>query len=81
MHSSIVFPFSHSVATDDEANKMKTKNVKIPFIKHQINNINLPIALPHPNVLNFASIITPLSSVSNCNFMTSPQAGAPTKPI
>jgi 7,8-dihydro-6-hydroxymethylpterin-pyrophosphokinase len=56
--SSTFRPFSHSVATEEEA-----------------------IALPHPNVLNFASIIVPLSSTSNCNFMTSPQAGAPTRPV
>ena len=40
----------------------------------------LPIALPHPKVLNFASTITPFESTSICNFMTSPQAGAPTRP-
>lgn len=40
----------------------------------------LPMALPQPKVLNFASIMIPFSSVSNCSFITSPQAGAPTRP-
>lgn len=40
----------------------------------------VPMALPHPKVLNLASMMTPFSSVSNCNFITSPHAGAPTRP-
>lgn len=40
------------------------------------------IAEPHPNVLNFTSTILPvLSSTLICNFITSPHAGAPTKPV
>ncbi|TGZ48090.1 Uncharacterized protein DBV15_08757 [Temnothorax longispinosus] len=39
------------------------------------------IAEPQPNVLNFASIILPLSSTLICSFITSPQAGAPTRPV
>ena len=39
------------------------------------------IAEPQPNVLNFASIIFPSSSTLIWSFMTSPQAGAPTRPV
>ncbi|PSN34376.1 hypothetical protein C0J52_07828 [Blattella germanica] len=39
------------------------------------------IADPQPKVLNFASIILPFSSTLICSFITSPQAGAPTKPV
>lgn len=69
------FPLSHSVATDEEA-------VEIVLTIHNQYFVAMviPIALPHPKVLNFASTIIPVSSASNCNFMTSPQAGAPTKP-
>jgi hypothetical protein len=38
------------------------------------------IADPHPYVLNFASVIIP-SMTLICNFITSPQAGAPTMPV
>lgn len=51
-----------------------------PF-NHSVATEDDAIALPHPNVLNLASIIVPFSSTSNCNFITSPQAGAPTKPV
>ena len=39
------------------------------------------IADPQPNVLNLASSITPSSLTLICNFITSPHAGAPTKPV
>ena len=40
------------------------------------------IADPHPNVLNLQSLISPVSSSTIiCNFMTSPHAGAPTRPV
>lgn len=40
------------------------------------------MAEPHPNVLNRTSTIFPVaSSTLICNFITSPQAGAPTKPV
>lgn len=40
------------------------------------------IAEPQPKVLKQASTILPLSSSTLiCNFMTSPQAGAPTRPV
>jgi len=42
----------------------------------------LAIALPQPNVLNFASTTFPVcSSILICNRMTSPHAGAPTTPV
>jgi hypothetical protein len=49
-----------------------------PFT-HSVATELAAIALPHPNVLNLASIITPFSFTSICNFITSPQAGAPTR--
>ena len=39
------------------------------------------IADPQPNVLNFASSITPESLIFNWSFITSPHAGAPTIPV
>uniref|UniRef100_A0A6B0U989 Putative secreted protein n=1 Tax=Ixodes ricinus TaxID=34613 RepID=A0A6B0U989_IXORI len=39
------------------------------------------IAEPQPKVLNFASTIFPCSSTLIWSFMTSPQAGAPTRPV
>lgn len=39
------------------------------------------MAEPQPKVLNFASVIVPLSSTLIWSFMTSPQAGAPTRPV
>jgi hypothetical protein len=39
------------------------------------------IADPHPKVLNLLSVTTPFSSTLICSFITSPQAGAPTKPV
>ncbi|TMW52078.1 hypothetical protein DOY81_002858, partial [Sarcophaga bullata] len=56
--SSMVLPFTHSVAKE-----------------------LLAMAEPQPKVLNLASIILPFSSTLICNFITSPQAGAPTKPV
>uniref|UniRef100_A0A1B0C5K0 Kazal-like domain-containing protein n=1 Tax=Glossina palpalis gambiensis TaxID=67801 RepID=A0A1B0C5K0_9MUSC len=50
-------------------------------LTHSVANELLAMAEPQPNVLNFASIILPFSSTLICNFMTSPQAGAPTKPV
>ncbi len=54
----MVIPFTHSVASDDDA-----------------------IAEPQPNVLNFASSMIPASLIFSCSFITSPQAGAPTRPV
>lgn len=50
-------------------------------LTHSVANELDAIAEPQPNVLNFASIILPLSSTLICNFITSPHAGAPTKPV
>jgi hypothetical protein len=52
----------------------------IPLI-NSVTRLLDAIALPQPNVLNFASVITPLSSTRICNFITSPHAGAPTSPV
>ena len=51
------------------------------FLIHSVANDDDAIADPHPKVLNFASIIFPLSSTSICSFITSPHAGAPTRPV
>ena len=63
---------------------MLSKSYKVhtdfPLI-HSVANDDDAIADPHPKVLNFASIIFPLSSTSICSFITSPQAGAPTRPV
>ena len=40
------------------------------------------MALPQPNVLNLASSMTPVSTLTLiCSFMTSPHSGAPTSPV
>jgi len=42
----------------------------------------LAIALPHPNVLNLASSMMPVSGFTfTCSFITSPHSGAPTMPV
>ena len=51
------------------------------FLIHSVANDDDAIADPHPKVLNFASMIFPLSSTSICSFITSPHAGAPTRPV
>ena len=56
--SSTCCPFTHSVATEEDA-----------------------IALPHPNVLKHESVMFPSSSTRIWSFITSPHAGAPTKPV
>jgi hypothetical protein len=45
-----------------------------------VANEDAAIALPQPNVLNFASVMI-LSLTSICNLITSPHSGAPTKPV
>ncbi len=39
------------------------------------------MAEPQPKVLNFASWMTPSSEMRSCSRITSPQAGAPTRPV
>ena len=40
------------------------------------------MAEPHPKVLNLTSSITPVESLTLiCNLITSPHAGAPTRPV
>ena len=51
-------------------------------LSHSVARLELAIAEPHPNVLNFASSITPVSGLTRtCSFMTSPHSGAPTRPV
>ena len=52
----------------------------LPLI-HSVARELLAIAEPQPKVLKVAFTIFPLSSTSICSFITSPQAGAPTKPV
>ena len=52
-----------------------------PFT-HSVATDELAIAEPHPKVLKHASVIAPVAgSTRICSFMTSPQAGAPTRPV
>ena len=49
---------------------------------HSVASEELAIALPQPNVLNFASSMTPVSGFTfTCSFITSPHSGAPTMPV
>jgi hypothetical protein len=52
----------------------------IPFT-HSVARDEDAIADPQPKVLNLASSITPPSLILSCSFITSPQAGAPTRPV
>ena len=52
----------------------------IPFAIVVIKELDA-MADPHPNVLNLASSIIPLSLILSCSFITSPQAGAPARPV
>jgi hypothetical protein len=53
----------------------------LPF-NHSVARLELAIADPHPNVLNFASSMTPVSGFTlTCSFITSPHSGAPTSPV
>src|SRR5512145_987929 len=51
-------------------------------LTHSVARLDEEIALPQPNVLNLASSITPVSTLTLiCSFMTSPHSGAPTSPV
>ena len=52
----------------------------LPLI-HSVASELDAMAEPQPKVLNRASSITPSSPTLICNFITSPQAGAPTRPV
>lgn len=54
---------------------------KVFPLTHSVTRLLLAIADPQPYVLNLASVIMPDSSTCICNFITSPQAGAPTMPV
>ena len=47
--------------------------IVFPF-SHSVERLELAMAEPHPEVLNFASTIVPFSTLI-CNFMTSPHSG------
>jgi hypothetical protein len=51
-------------------------------LSHSVARLELAIADPQPNVLNFASSMTPVSGFTlTCSFITSPHSGAPTSPV
>ena len=51
-------------------------------LSHSVARLELAIADPHPNVLNFASSMTPVAGFTfTWSFMTSPHSGAPTRPV
>src|SRR5262245_43197377 len=57
-------------------------SAKVLPLTHSVARLELAMALPQPNVLNFASSITPLSSLTLIwSFITSPHSGAPTRPV
>jgi hypothetical protein len=57
-----------------------TSSTVLP-LTHSVTTELLAMALPQPNVLNFDSMMRPVSSSTLiCNRITSPQAGAPTSP-
>jgi len=52
----------------------------LPLI-HSVASEELAMAEPQPNVLNFASSMTPCSLTLICRRITSPHVGAPTRPV
>ena len=50
-------------------------------LTHSVTSELDAIAEPQPKVLNLASSISPSGPTLICSFMTSPQAGAPTRPV
>lgn len=50
-------------------------------LTHSVAREEEAIAEPQPKVLNAVSTISPLSFTLICNFITSPHAGAPTRPV
>src|SRR5580692_6208396 len=52
----------------------------LPLI-HSVASDELAMAEPQPNVLNLASSMTPWSLTRICSRITSPHAGAPTRPV
>jgi hypothetical protein len=50
-------------------------------LTHSVASDDDAIAEPQPKVLNLASSMTPCSLILSCSFMTSPHAGAPTRPV
>jgi hypothetical protein len=51
-------------------------------LSHSVARLELAMAEPQPNVLNFASSITPVSRFTLIwSFITSPHSGAPTRPV
>jgi len=59
---------------------LTTSSTCFPLI-HSVATDDEAMADPHPNVLNLVSVMRPVSgSTWICSFITSPHAGAPTKP-
>jgi hypothetical protein len=50
-------------------------------LTHSVTSELDAIAEPQPKVLNFASSMMPSAPTLICSFITSPQAGAPTRPV
>lgn len=55
-------------------------SIVFPLI-HSVAKLDEAMAEPQPNVLNLTSSITPVGDTLICSFITSPQAGAPTRPV
>lgn len=59
---------------------VRTSSTGFPFT-HSVATLLEAMADPQPNVLKHESTMLPSSSTLIWSFMTSPQAGAPTKPV
>jgi hypothetical protein len=59
---------------------VSASSIVLPFT-HSVTSDDDAIAEPQPKVLNLASSISPSAPTLICSFMTSPQAGAPTRPV
>ena len=59
---------------------VSASSTDLPFT-HSVTSEDEAMADPQPNVLNLASSILPSSLILTWRRMTSPQAGAPTRPV
>jgi hypothetical protein len=59
---------------------LAASSIVLPLI-HSVASDELAMADPQPKVLNLASSMTPCSFTLICSLITSPQAGAPTRPV
>jgi hypothetical protein len=61
--------------------RMLSTSSTVRPLTHSVATLELAMAEPQPKVLNLASAMRPSAPTRICSFITSPQAGAPTRPV